>query len=70
MNRNETPSKRKERFKAMPSLQRQTLIKEKMKAQGLEEGSGVKDAAYDKDEVWELIQISSCFPEMKYKYKE
>ena len=51
----------------MSSDQRKKLIKEKMNAQGLEEGSGVKGATYDKDEVWDLIRIASCFPEMQSK---
>ena len=62
----ETPEERKERFKAMSSAERRVLIRAKMKAEGLEEGSGVKDATYDEDEVWELIQITSCFSDVKY----
>ena len=43
-----------------------------MKAEGLQEGSGVpgKDlSSYDRDEVWDLIQVTSCFPEMQAKPK-
>ena len=66
----ETPIERKKRFKAMSSFQRQALIRQKMKAQGLIEGTGVKPLSfYDKDEVWDLIQITSCFPEMQAKNK-
>ena len=64
----ETPKERKKRFKAMSSYQRQDLLRQKMKAQGLVEGSGVKPlSSYDTDEVWDLIQITSCFTEMQAK---
>ena len=66
----ETPEERKERFKAMSSAERRVLIRAKMKAEGLEEGSGVKGATYDEDKVWDLIRITSCFPEMQAKKKE
>ncbi len=56
---------RKERFKALSRTERQALIREKIRAQGLEEGSGVKGATYDEEEVWNLIRITSCFPEME-----
>ena len=62
----ETPEERTKRFQAMSSYQRQDLLRQKMKAQGLVEGSGVKPlSSYDTDEVWDLIQITSCFPEMQ-----
>ena len=41
-----------------------------MKAEGLQEGSGVpgKDlSSYDRDEIWGLIKVTSCFPEMRSK---
>ena len=63
----ETPGERKERFKAMTSVERKALIRTKIKANGLEEGSGVSGATYDEDEVLDLICIISCFPEMKSK---
>ena len=64
----ETPEERKKRFQAMSSYQRQALLRKKMKAQGLVEGSGVKPlSSYDTNEVWDLIQIPSCFPEMQAK---
>ena len=59
---------RTELFKAMSSHERKALIRKKMKAQGLEEGSGVRGKSlnsYDRDEIWNLIQVTSCFPEMK-----
>ena len=62
----ETSEERKKRFQAMSSFQRHALLRQKMKAQGLVEGSGVKPlSSYDTDEVWDLIQITSCFPEMQ-----
>ena len=66
----ESNEERKERFKAMSSADRKALIRAKMKAEGLQEGSGVpgKDlSSYDRDEVWDLIQVTSCFPEMQIK---
>ena len=54
----------------MSSDERKALIREKMKAAGLKEGSGVsgKDlSSYDQDEIWDLIQVTSSFPEMQTK---
>ena len=51
----------------IPSAERKALIRAKMKAEGLEEGSGVKGAIYDEDQIWNLIRITSCFPEMQSK---
>lgn len=64
----ETSEDRKERFKAMTSDERKVLIRKKMKDQGLQEGSGVPGkslSSYELDEIWELIQVTSCFPEMQ-----
>ena len=39
-----------------------------MKVEGLQEGSEVpgKDlSSYDRDEIWDLIQVTSCFPEIQ-----
>ena len=66
----ESNEERQKRFKAMSSADRKALIRTKMKAEGLQEGSGVpgKDlSSYDRDEVWDLIQVTSCFPEMQIK---
>ena len=66
----ESNEERKERFKAMSSADRKALIRTKMKAEGLQEGSGVPGknlSSYDRDEVWDLIQVTSCFPELKNK---
>ena len=70
MTTKESNEERKERFKAMSSADRKALIRAKMKAEGLQEGSGVpgKDlSSYDRDEIWDLIQVTSCFPEMQTK---
>ena len=68
MTTKESNEERKERFKAMSSTERKALIRAKMKAKGLQEGSGVpgKDlSSYDRDEIWDLIQVTRCFPEMQ-----
>ena len=51
----------------MTSQQRQELILQKMKAKGIEVGSGVPDKKYDSEEVYELIHIANCFPELRKK---
>ena len=51
----------------MTSNERQELIFKKMKARGLEVGSGVPNRKYDSKEVYELIHILNCFPELKEK---
>ena len=58
---------RRKRFKSMTSKQRQELILKKMKAKGIEEGSGVPNKKYDSKEVYELIHISNFFPELRVK---
>ena len=36
-----------------------------MKAEGLEEGSEVKPlSSLDGEEIWDVIEITSCFPKM------
>ena len=52
-------------FKSMTSQQRRELILKKMKAKGIEVGSGVPDKRYDSEEVYELIHIANCFPELR-----
>ena len=65
MNNQDTLEERKRRFKAMSSHERKALLRKKMKAEGLEEGSGVKPlSSYDSEEIWDLIEITSCFPKM------
>ena len=65
MNNQETLEERKLRFKAMSSYERKALLRKKMKAEGLNEGSEVKPlSSYDREEIWDLIEITSCFPKM------
>mgnify|MGYP000077949460 FL=1 len=54
-------------FKSMTSQERRELILKKMKAKGIEFGSGVPDKRYDSEEVYELIHIANCFPELREK---
>ena len=51
----------------MSSNERQELILMKMKAIGIEVGSGVPNKIYDSKEVYELIHIVNCFPELREK---
>ncbi len=53
------------RFKSMSSLQRQELILKKMKEIGIEPGSGIPNKKYNSKEVYELIHIANCFPELR-----
>ena len=55
------------RFKSISSSERQKLILKKMKAIGIEVGSGVPNKKYDSTEVYELINIANCFAELRYK---
>ena len=56
---------RTRRFKSMSSLQRQELILKKMKERGIEVGSGIPNKKYDSKEIYELIHITKCFPELR-----
>ena len=56
---------RTKRFKSMSSMQRQELILKKMKERGIEVGSGIPKKKYDSKEVYELIHIVNCFPELR-----
>ena len=49
----------------MSSLQRQELILKKMKERGIEVASGIPNKKYDSKEVYELIHIANCFPELR-----
>ena len=62
-------SERIKRFKSMTSRERQKLILKKMKAKGIEVGSGVPFKKYDSEEIYELIRIANCFPELREKNK-
>ena len=54
----------------MSSMQRQELILKKMKERGIELGSGIPNKKYDSKEVYELIHIANCFPELREKKKK
>jgi len=56
-------------FKSLTTEQRQELILKKMKAKGIEVGSGVPDKKYENEEVYELIHIANRFPELREKGK-
>ena len=51
----------------MSSSERKALILKKMKAKGLKVGSGIPNKKYDSKEVYELIHIANCFPELREK---
>jgi len=55
------------RFKSMSSSERQELILKKMKERRIEVGSGITNKKYDSKEVYELIHIATCFPELREK---
>ena len=56
-------------FKSMKTYQRKELILKKIKAEEIEVGSGVPDKKYESEEVYELIHIANCFPELREKRK-
>ncbi len=56
-------------FKSMSSIERQELILKKMKEKDIEVGSGIPNKKYDNKEVYELIHIANCFPELREKNK-
>jgi len=56
---------RRQKYKSMSSQERQELILKKMKAKGIEVGSGVLNKKYYSEEVYELINIANCFPELR-----
>ncbi len=58
---------RRKRLKSMSSSERQELILRKMKEKGIEVGSGIPNKKYDNKEIYELIQIANCFPELRDK---
>ena len=64
----ESREERRKRFKALSSEERRILIREKLKLQGLTEGSGVnqKDqSSYDKKEIIDLIVLTKYFQKNK-----
>ena len=55
------------KFKSMSRIERQELILKKMKERRIEVGSGISNKKYDSKEVYELIRILNCFPELREK---
>ena len=53
------------KFKSISSFERQKLILMKMKAKGIEVGSGVPNKIYNNEEIYELIHIAKSFKELK-----
>ena len=51
----------------MSRIERQELILKKMKERRIEVGSGISNKKYDSKEVYELIRILNCFPELREK---
>ena len=58
---------RKKSFKLLSRKERRELILKKMKAKGIEVGSGVPNKKYNNEEIYELIHIANCFPELRDK---
>ena len=54
-------------FKSITTEQRKELILKKMKAKGIEVGSGVPDKKYENEEVYELIHMANRFTELREK---
>ena len=63
MNKEELTKK----FKSLSNRERKALILKKMKALGIEVGSGIPNKKYDSKEIYELIHIAKCFPELRKK---
>ena len=51
----------------MSRSERQELILKKMKERGIDVGSGIPNKKYDSKEIFELIHIANCFPELREK---
>ena len=49
----------------MSSTERRKLILKKMKAKGIQVGSGVPNKKYSNEEIYELIHIVNRFPELR-----
>ena len=60
---------RRKKYKSMSSQERKELILKKMKAKRIEVGSGVLNKKFDNEEIYELIHIANCFPELREKRK-
>ena len=61
---------RTKRFRSLSSSERKDLILKKMKAIGIQPGSGIPNKNYDSKEIYELIQIANCFPELRNQKKQ
>ena len=53
----------------MSRSERQELILKKMTEKGIEVGSGIPNKKYDSKEIYELIHIANCFPELREEKK-
>ena len=53
------------RFKTISIIERKALILKRIKAKWIELGSGIPNKKYDSKEVYELIHIPNCFPELR-----
>ena len=49
----------------MSSKERKALILKKMKAKGIDMGSGVSNKTYDNKDILDLLKIVNCFPEFR-----
>ena len=70
MSNSESREERKKRFKNLSSAERKMLIRKKLELQGLTEGSGVREkdnTSYDKEEMIDLILLTSCFQKNKFQ---
>tara|TARA_B100001029_G_C14806557_1_gene309981 strand:+ start:386 stop:598 length:213 start_codon:yes stop_codon:yes gene_type:complete len=70
MKNSESKEERKKRFKSLSSEERKKLIREKLKQQGLIEGSGAREtnqSSYDKKEMIDLILLTRCFQNNKFQ---
>ena len=56
---------RTKRFNSMSRSERKALILNKIKAIGIELVSGIPNKKYDIKEVYELIYIANCLPELR-----
>ena len=61
---------RTKRFKSMSNMERRELILKKMKEKCIEVGNGIPNKKYDSKEVYELIHIANCFPELREKKRK
>ncbi len=70
MTKPESPEERKKRFKNLSSFERKIIIREKLKRQGLSEGSRVKEkdqTKYNNEEMIDLILLTECFQKIEFK---